>query len=184
MTTELAVADLSPHLNNVGTSLPAVDVGGGFDGMGRTFPNEEMAPLVALLGRPIAGWGRGAPDNVTCEEQVVELGTPVPAAGLVVVGFSDGGSMQDAFLAFDAAGRSVAVQVGLTDGFGKWPAFSNTVAVAFSHLRIGGRDTPYATPKLWRADVASGTPLECRSIVLPFNPAMHVFALAVRPVRR
>ncbi|MBI3687574.1 MAG: hypothetical protein HY241_09630 [Actinobacteria bacterium] len=173
------VVDLSPHLNNTGTSLPTIVVEDGIDGMGRTLPTEELASMAPMI-HPITGWGRGVPDNVVCDEQVVAVSAPAPVSGWSVIGATRCGPMQDTFTAVDSTGHRTAVLVGLSDLVSFRPAFSDTEAAVFSRLR-GAQDVPRRT-RLWRSNHGFDPAVNLREIEFPLNPDMHVFALVLWPV--
>lgn len=172
------VVDLSPYLNNVGTSLPGTMIEGGIDGMNRTLPTEEMGPIAAMT-RPIVGWGRGSPDNVMCDEQLITLPTPVAASGWSIVGVARGGPMRDTFTVVDHFGLRITLPVGLSDMVSRVPAFDDTEAVVFSGMR--GNASPPRPVRLWRADHAFEGTVHVRQIELPLNPDMHVFAIVLQP---
>jgi hypothetical protein len=173
------VLDLAPHRNSVGSTLPGVTESFGLDWHGRTLPAEELVALAPLMGAPIAGWGRGGPDNVECDGQTVSLPYPLSLDSWSVIGACFGGSMYDTFSVVDAGGRRTPVRVGLTDLYGQRAEFGNVAHLAMTHLHVDGADVRLVRPRLWRARHRFAAPVDCRQIVLPINPGMHVFAFVL-----
>ncbi|MFF2409964.1 hypothetical protein [Streptomyces sp. NPDC058092] len=182
MTTEqrYSQVDLAPHLDNAGCSLPGIDVGGGFDGLGRALPAEEMHCLEDREVRRPPGWGRGAPDNVACDGQRVMMPDPVTALGVRLLGACSGGSLLDEIV-LEGCGpdqeKSVAVRVGLSDFLAIRPRFDEQESAVCSLLREHGKDVYGPRPRLWTggADLEKG--VTCRSLRLPINPQIHIFRL-------
>ncbi|MEW2624639.1 hypothetical protein [Streptomyces sp. NPDC048106] len=171
--------DLTPHRNSTAFLAAGEAPTDGFDGFGRAFPAEELGAAATLLGLP-SGHGHGAPDNVACEGQTIDLAEPLRAGGLRVVGAGSGGTVSELLsLEHDA---TTPVRVRLSDFLSRQPAFEDTCFAHSSFLYdIGGRPEPGAQPRLWQAEIPLDPPVPCARITLPVNPDMHIMGMWLLP---
>lgn len=177
--------DLAPHRNNAAFLSAGSAPGDGFDGFGRAYPAEELGAAAALLGLP-ADLGRGVPDNITCEGQVLILELPVRAGGIQVVGAGSGGTVSETLRLHPDAGDSqesaLDARVELSDFLSRRPVFDDQ---CFAHSRylydVGARPEHGAEPRLWSSTVRFPEPVSCARITLPVNPDLHVVGLWLLP---
>ncbi|MFD7080718.1 hypothetical protein [Streptomyces sp. NPDC059918] len=177
--------DLAPHRNNAAFLAAGTAPGDGFDGFGRAYPAEELGAVAALLDMP-ADLGRGVPDNIACEGQVLTLDFPVRAGGIQVVGAGSGGTVSETVRlhadAGGAPGTAVDARVELSDFLSRRPVFDDR---CFAHSRylydVGARPEHGAEPRLWASTVRFPEPVHCVRVTLPVNPDLHVMGLWLLP---
>ncbi|GAA2228071.1 MULTISPECIES: hypothetical protein [Kitasatospora] len=184
----LRALDLRDHRNNAGCALPGAAAGTGLDGLGRSFPAEELRHLEDLMGGLPPRWGLGAPDNVECVGQRIDLPEPLRVRSLGVLGACTGGSYRDELL-LESGTPGIArrpVGLGLTDFLAATPANGESCVAACSFLRENGRDVQGPVPRLWRREVELEPPHDTVAVWLPVNPDIHVFGIWVHaePVDR
>jgi len=171
------VVNLAVHRNNVGCHARPQIAAEGFDGFGRAFPAAGLTEAASLLGLP-AEWGNGAPDNVVCEGQVIELGSAESVATVYVVGACSGGSAREVLRLSLSAEVVAEVQVELGDFLHREPMAGNTLFAAAEFLYdIGGRTERRARPRLWTFAAPLPAPVRCDRLSLPNNPDVHIFGL-------
>ncbi|WP_205314845.1 hypothetical protein [Nonomuraea lactucae] len=172
--------DLSAYRDNAGTALPGVDIGPGLDGFGRSYPAEELGTVAGLLRTAPEAWGSGAPDNVACDGQRIELPAHLHVTGVIVLGSCTNGSFLDSLHLDDGDGGRQRVPVGLTDFLSARPVYGDRCHFTGSLLREHGRDIPGPRPRLYRHESRLDDALPCGALLLPVNPDMHIFGLWVR----
>ncbi|GLX50936.1 hypothetical protein Shyhy01_38860 [Streptomyces hygroscopicus subsp. hygroscopicus] len=172
--------DLTPHRNSAAFLAAGEPPDDGFDGFGRAFPAEQLGAHALHLGLP-NGCGHGAPDNVACEGQAIDLDEPLRAAGLRVVGAGSGGTVSE-ILTLEHDGATTPVRVRLSDFLSRRPAFDDT---CFAHspflYDVGARPEPGAEPRLWQTEIPLDPPVRCARVTLPVNPDMHIVGLWLLP---
>ncbi|WP_137992796.1 hypothetical protein [Streptomyces vilmorinianum] len=176
--------DLTAHADNTGiTPADALDAGA-FNLWGNTFPAEELPPggPVEVDGIPFLfpRHAPGAPDNIRCAGQLIEL----PAG------------RYDWIQVLAAAERRTEDQVLLHYGDGSvdpewlrvsdfWPETASrlggTAAYTCGRLHYPRHVERKFGPTLWRHRVPVPREAELTAVRLPDNPAVHLFALTLVP---
>ncbi|MGC5033784.1 hypothetical protein [Micromonospora sp. DT229] len=174
--------DLEPLRNNIGVTGADRTAAGGLNVWRNSLPAEQLPPAgtVTVDGIPFAfpGTGTGEPDNVRCAGQVV----PVPPG------------RYDWIYLLATAERRVEDEVALhfTDGqvdfeplrvSDFWAAvahFGETRAYATTSMHYPHHVQPRVTGLIWCQRVAVTRRAELRSLRLPTNPAVHVFAATLQ----
>ncbi|MFI5634933.1 NEW3 domain-containing protein [Streptomyces sp. NPDC051664] len=189
ITTVVPYPTLADAFNNVGATLESDTAPGNLDGDSNSYSADALAAAGATPGATITANGLtftwptaapGTPDNVETGGQVVEL---------------TGQGSALAFLGTETGFTSGQVVVTYTDGttstgtlgFPNWCCSTTTDYGAQTVLTMDHRNTP-AGPANFGVSyrVFSNTvPLTAgktvRTVTLPNQPAIHVFALAVKP---
>ncbi len=186
---------LEDHFNNSGISFIGSCHRGDFDGLGNSFPAEELPAFgkkVEFNGTPFLFPPKndGAPDNMALEGQQIV----VPHAKyqtLAVLGASDSaryadGAFED-YIYFCSGDKQQARSLSLKD----WICIAEQRAGGREALRCPVMNTPsghisksekgYETlPTLWLEEIALDDRDYLCSIIFPDNPCMHVFAMTLR----
>ncbi|MFI8833417.1 hypothetical protein ACIGPN_20635 [Streptomyces afghaniensis] len=180
------VIDLSVHRNNAACAFPAVDLFGGLDGFGRSYPAEELGGLAELMGGLPEDWGRGADDNLECDGQEIVLADPVLAVGMGVLGACCGGSFRDEIQLVGSGGSDHGDRFtfALSDFLAVRPANGERLEVMCSTLREHGRDVPGPRPRLWTSSAEFPDAVEIAALRLPVNPSVHLFGAWTIPAGR
>ena len=185
---------LEDHFNNVGVSFRESCHNGDFDGLGNSFPAEELSIFgkrVVFNGTPFLFpyKNNGVPDNMALEGQHIV----VPHAkyqALAVLGASDSaryadGSFED-HIYFCSRDKRQARRLCLKD----WICIAEQRAGGREALRCPFMNTPsgqisrsekrYETlPTLWLEEIDLDARDYLCSIILPDNPCMHIFAMTL-----
>ena len=184
------MVDLTPHLNNDGTSHPAGVPHGDLSGEGMAFPWEALpasGEIVTLHGIPFQFTDTlsGAANNVCLEGQTLTVPAGAYAA-VHVLGASVGGSFEEPLELECASGARETVQLRLTTCRPAWgrPLYGEADAVRFPEMHFPAGETHVASDGdnccLWlqTAQVITRDPVV--AIQLGDNDCMHVFALTLR----
>ena len=180
---------LADAFNNVGTTPESDTSKGDFDGSGDSYSAEALAKVGATPGATVQANGLtftwpsaapGTPDNVTAAGQAIDI---------------TGSGSQLAFLGAEAGFTSGDVTVTYTDGttstgtlgFPNWCCSTTNDYGSKIALTTDHRDTPAGPANFGTSyQVFSNTvPLTAgktvKTVTLPNQAAIHVFALAVTP---
>lgn len=189
------IIPLEDHFNNAGISFSESCHRGDFDGLGNSFPAEELPAFgkkVEFNGTPFLFPCKsdGTPDNMALEGQQIV----VPLAryqALMVLGASDSARYADgAFedhIYFCSRDKRQARRLSLKD----WICIAEQRAGGREALRCPFMNTPssqisrsekgYETlPTLWLEEIALDARDYLCSIIFPDNPCMHIFAMTLR----
>lgn len=189
ITSVVPYPSLASAFNNVGTSSESDPAPGNFDGDGDSYSAEALAQAGVTPGATVNANGltftwptaaSGSPDNVTTAGQAIDL---------------TGQGSQLAFLGAEAGFTSGSVTVTYTDGttssgtlgFPNWCCSTTNDYGAQIAVTTDHRDTPAGPANYGTSyQVFSNTvPLTAgktvRTVTLPNQPAIHVFALSVTP---
>lgn len=174
---------LVPHLNNTGLTDEDGLGGGGFNIWGNTFPAGELPPAggttvvhdVPFLF-PVAGV-----DNVRCRGQRVDV-PPGRWDWVHVLGASE--RRTEDLLEVHYSDGSVRGQWLRMSDF--WPQteprFGEVLAFRCRHMHYPRHVQRTMSPSIWAQRVPVTVPSDVVALVLPDNPALHVFALTLQAV--
>jgi hypothetical protein len=172
--------DLTSWFNNPGMTTDECRGAGDFDGVGGSYP---FADLAHLAGQPVGlapeSDGSGAPDNIVCEGQTLSLPERTLIRGVVVLGTAEMGSYREPLTLVAEDGRRVGLMLGLSDLAAGEPAFGEQCWALTSHYHRAEGDDFAFRPRLWRADLPVVPAVRAALLVLPSNPLIHVFGLAL-----
>ncbi|MEU9107568.1 hypothetical protein AB0D54_25135 [Streptomyces xanthophaeus] len=179
--------DLTALADNVGATGPDGLSAGAFNIWGNTYPADELPPAgpVEVHGIPFRfpATGGGAPDNVRCSGQLIEVPEGhydwihVLAAAErrtedpVRLHFTDG-SVDPEWLRISDFWPETASR------FGERAAFSGTRLHYPRHVQHA------MGPTIWRQRVPVTREQRLRAVRLPDNPAIHLFAITLAPAAR
>jgi hypothetical protein len=179
------IIDLSQHLDNVGTSAATNTRAGQFNVWGNSFAAEELPGsdqdvVVDAVPFRLAAFGAGAPDNVRCAGQYLELDPAAgPADWLYVLAAAERRVEDEVALHF-ADGAVDFEPLRISDFWAAPAVFGETRA--FSTLMHYPFHTQFGVPaSIWcqRVPVTRRAPLH--GIGLPRNVALHLFAATLCP---
>ena len=186
---------LEDHFNNMGISFSESCHCGDFDGLGNSFPAEELPTFgekVEFNSTPFLFPYKsdGAPDNIVLEGQQIAV-PPAQYQALAVLGASDSARYADgAFedhIYFCSRDKRQERRLRLKD----WICIAEQRAGGREALRCPFMNTPsgqisrsergYETlPTLWLEEIALDARDYLYSIILPDNPCMHIFSMTLR----
>jgi hypothetical protein len=178
--------DLSPLLDNVGTSTSADTSAGRFNVWGNSFAAEDLptpGSVVRVDAVPftIPPVGTGAPDNVRCAGQYLALPDGPADADWIHLLAAGERRVEDELALHFADGSVDFEPVRVSDFWAAPPAFGETRA--FATLMNYPIHTQFGVPaSLWaqRVPVTRRAPLI--GLGLPHNLALHIFAATLQPV--
>ncbi|MFC8140821.1 hypothetical protein ACFUKV_03475 [Streptomyces paradoxus] len=177
--------DLSPHLDNVGTSTATATAVGRFNVWGNSFAAEELpapgtAVLVDAVPFTMPPVGTSEPDNVRCAGQYIEVSAEPGLIDWIHLLAAGERRVEDEFALHFADGTVDFESVRVSDFWAAPPAFGEVRA--FETLMHYPIHTQFGVPAtLWsqRVPVSRRAPLA--GIGLPHNVALHVFAVTLQP---
>ncbi|WP_037856084.1 GH92 family glycosyl hydrolase [Streptomyces sp. NRRL S-340] len=179
--------------NNTGVSDDAGDHDeADFDGGGWSYSRQALA----AAGLTPGGQGTvdglaftwpdspsGRPDNVSAAGQTITL--PAPATALSFVGSAVNGNQQTKATVTYTDGTTATTDLSFTDwtvgGGGGTVQYGNTVVAKTAYRNVAGADKdPVATYVFATRPFEAPAGLRIRSVKLPSDTDLHVFALAVK----
>jgi len=180
--------DLTPYFNNDGISSDAGRNDGDFNGVGETYPEEDLPASSSLLECNgvvfrFPDKRDGTDNNIALEGQHI----PIPKDvydGLFLLGASVSGYLEDVIRFMTAGGDQEEAFLGLSAWYkGHSLKYGEQVAVRCSgyhcpahHVYTDRLGVSYG---VWmqRAPIRTARPLI--AIELPENPGMHIFAMTL-----
>lgn len=186
---------LERYFNNDGISSAGNFTDGDFDGLGNTFPAEELPAanlVVELAGVAVLFPEKrdGASNNLALEAQEIEV-APRHYGALAAIGAADsgryaGGEFAEAIYFLYRDGGAEKQQLRLKD----WNCIPGQRRGGVEAIRCRLMHTPsgkcvrtergYRTrPTLWWARIELDEGRLLQKIVLPDNPCMHLFAMTL-----
>jgi hypothetical protein len=173
--------ELRAHFNNVGIAASRWPTVGGFNVWANTFPAEELpdpGSTIEVGGVPFRfpGAPTGEPENIRCRGQAVTLPTGRPD-WIYALAAAERRSEDEVRLHY-ADGRVRRQWLRVSDFWPQTPSRFGELA-AFRCDRMLYRRHSQATmaPVIWRCRIPVTLTGALHSLVLPDNPAIHVFAL-------
>jgi hypothetical protein len=173
---------LAAYLNNVGAT-PAGDTGRGrFNVWGNSFAAEHLPPPGAVVVDGV--WfdfpavGTGAPDNVRCEGQRVEV--PAGAYDWIYLLAAAERRAEDEVALHFARGEVDFEALRVSDFWAAEPAFGERLAFESPVMHYPRHVQPNVPARLWAQRVPVTRRATLEAILLPRNVAIHVFALTLR----
>ncbi|WP_328540254.1 GH92 family glycosyl hydrolase [Streptomyces sp. NBC_00344] len=185
-------AGLTASYDNTGVSDDADHGQGDFDGAGNTYSRQALAAGGLKGGARIQASGtsfvwpaapQGRPDNLITDGRTVDLTEAAGHAGrLLFVGAATNGDHRDSATVTYTDGTTGKADLSFGDwtkpGGGTDPVFGNTIVARTSQRNQPGGTGPavdvFATSPF---EVAAGKHI--RSVTLPKNPELHVFAIGL-----
>jgi hypothetical protein len=175
--------ELTGLFDNVGIAASRWPTVGGFNVWANTFPAEELpepGSIVDVGGVtfrfPAAATGE--PDNIRCRGQAVA----VPAGRhdwIYALAAAERRSEDEVQLHY-ADGRIRRQWLRVSDFWPQTPArFGELVAFRCDRMLYPRHSQPNMAPVIWRCRIPVTIAGAVRTLVLPDNPAIHVFALTV-----
>lgn len=180
----MRIIDLSPHLNNVGTSTAAGTEVGRFNVWGNSFAEKNLpAPgsdvVIDAVRFRLPPIGSAGPDNVRCAGQYLELEPHDGLADWLYLLASAERRVEDEVALHFADGAVDFEPLRVSDFWAAPPVFGETKA--FETLMHYPHHTQFGVPAaIWcqRVPVTRRAPLV--GIGLPRNVAVHIFAATLR----
>ena len=176
---------LTALFNNTGIAASRWPTTGAFNIWANTFPSEDLpaaGSTVDVGGVPFLfpGAPTGAPDNVRCRGQ--EVPVPVGSYDWVYALAAAERRSEDLVLVRYADGSGRRQWLRVSDFWPETPArFGERTAFHCGRMLYPRHSQPGMAPAIWRCRMPVAVPGRVRALVLPDNPAIHVFALtAVR----
>lgn len=176
------LVELTPYANCVGIE-PAMRPGAGaFNIWSNTFPAEELPSTgTATVGGVPFRFPRAdgrRPDNVRCRGQVVAL-PPGRADWLYLLAAAERRTEDHVTISYADGGRR-SQWLRVSDFWPETaPRFGETLAFRTSVLLYPNHADARMAPAIWRQRVPVTVPGDVTSVILPDNPAVHVFAITV-----
>lgn len=182
---------LAEHANNRGLTPAAARDQGGFNIWGNSFPAEELPPpggITWVAGTPfrfpLTRAGHDQPgDNLRCRGQRVD----VPAGRwdwIHVLGAAERRT-EDPLLAEYRDGRRRPLWLRLSDFWPETePRFGEVLAFRCRGMHYPRHRQHTMTPAIWAQRVPLPNPDQVVALLLPDNPALHLFALTLQDERR
>ncbi|MEU3756568.1 hypothetical protein AB0H17_28030 [Streptomyces olivoreticuli] len=176
--------DLTAFANNTGITTEDRLSDGAFNIWGNTFPAEELPAggEITVDGIPFRfpAPAAGAPDNVRCAGQLLEL--PAGRYDWIHVLAAAERRTED-FVQLHYADGSVDPEWLRISDF--WPQtgarFGESAAFSCTRLHYPRHVQRSMGPTIWRQRVPVTRQRELTALTLPDNPAIHVFAMTLAP---
>jgi hypothetical protein len=187
---DFVIVDLAPACNNRGLQPPGTHGNGayGFNIWSNTFPAEQLpAPgsIVEISGVPftfpagaVPAGAAPAGDNIRCRGQRIPL-PPGCYDWIYTLGAAERRTEDEVELHY-ADGRVRRSWWRMSDFWPETPVrFGEPLAARTTSLRYPRHTHEDHAPAIWQQRIPVTCPDPLAAIVLPDNPAMHLFALSL-----
>jgi hypothetical protein len=177
--------DLSPHLDNVGTSTADATSAGRFNVWGNSFAAEDLPDAGATVTVGAVPFrmppvGTSGPDNVRCAGQYVDVGAPEELVDWIHLLAAGERRVEDEIALHFADGTVDFEAVRVSDFWAAPPAFGEIRA--FDTLMHYPIHTQFGVPAtIWSQRVPVTRRAALTGIGLPRHVALHIFAVTLQP---
>jgi hypothetical protein len=176
------VVSLDEHLNNNGATSSRNTGSGAFNVWGNSFAAEHLPPpgpvVVDGVGFDFPAVGTGEPDNVRCAGQLVAV-LPGAYDWLYVLAAAERRAEDDVALHFED-GVVDFETLRVSDFWAAEAAFGERLAFESPVMHYPRHVQPNVPARLWMQRVPVTRRATLEAIRLPWNVAIHVFALTLR----
>lgn len=178
-----ACIQLAPLFNGVATSSDGRRGNGNFSYISRcTYPAEELPDanqIITLRDIPFLfpDTADGHSNNIETEEQLILL--PDPSVSMMaILGACDTTKFREG-IEVRSAVETAAYPFGLSSWVDEHPDYDNILAWRGTHVHDAHRDLTSFKPALWIAQIFLRQRQAIRSLQLPYNPSLHIFAITL-----
>ncbi|BBL79922.1 alpha-1,2-mannosidase [Rubrobacter xylanophilus] len=176
-------ADLRHSLNSDGVSTDANPGDGDFDGLGFSYPAEELPVPGPFESGGVLYWftetSDGAPNNIEARGQTVPL-VPERYAAAHILGAAHHGAVETAATVTYADGSTERLQLSLSDWAQETPQFGEEVAVRTTHRHQEGAGDVGPPVAIFAFSLELDPSREVRFLTLPAEVRLHLFAITLR----
>jgi hypothetical protein len=175
---------LDGQLNNNGVTIASDRARGGFNIWGNSFPGEELpasgsTPLVGAVPFLFPAKAPDGSDNVRCRGQRLRLPAG-PWDWVHMLGAAERRT-EDLVVVEHADGSAAHQWLRMSDFWPQTaPRFGEVLAFRCARLNYPRHVQREMAPAIWAQRIPVTRPIPTTALVLPDNPALHIFAVTLQ----